>query len=69
MIHIRMILKHLCFSGMLGIMQSKINNEDIFCYPCYVLSLISPNFGLKSIIFPNFGHGPSPKIAEKSPGK
>ena len=33
-----MILKHLCLSGMLDIIQSKIIDfEDIFCYPCYIL--------------------------------
>ena len=31
------------------------------------MSLISPNFDVKSIIFPNFGQGPFPKIAGKSP--
>ena len=31
------------------------------------LSLISPTFDVKSIIFPNFGQGPFPKIAEKIP--
>ena len=29
--------------------------------------LISPNFAVKSIIFPNFGQEPFPKIAGKSP--
>ena len=28
--------------------------------------LFSPNFAVKSIIFPNFGQGPFPKIAGKS---
>ena len=32
------------------------------------MSLISPNFAVKSIIFPNFGQGSFPKIAGKSPG-
>ena len=32
------------------------------------MSLISPNFDVKSIIFPNFGQGPFPKIAGKGPG-
>ena len=31
------------------------------------MSLISPNFDVKSIIFPSFGKGPFPKIAGKSP--
>ena len=31
------------------------------------MSLISPNFDVKSIIFPTFGQGPIPKIAGKSP--
>ena len=31
------------------------------------MSLISLNFDVKSIIFPNFGQGPFPKIAGKSP--
>ena len=31
------------------------------------MSLISLNFAVKSIIFPNFGQGPFPKIAGKSP--
>ena len=30
------------------------------------MSLISPNFDVKAIIFPNFGQGPIPKIAGKS---
>ena len=31
------------------------------------MSLIFPNFDVKLIIFPNFGQGPFPKIARKSP--
>ena len=31
------------------------------------MSLISPNFDVKLIIFPNFGQGPFPKIAGKGP--
>ena len=31
------------------------------------MSLISPNFDVKWIIFPNFGQGVFPKIAGKSP--
>ena len=30
------------------------------------MSLISPNFGVKSIIFPNFGQGPFLKLLEKA---
>ena len=30
--------------------------------------LISPNFDVKMIILPNFGQGPLPKMAGKSPG-
>ena len=35
------------------------------------MSLISPDFDVtcKSIIFPNFGQGPFPQIAGKSPDK
>ena len=32
------------------------------------MSLISPNFAVKSIFFSNFAEGPFPKIAGKSPG-
>ena len=60
MAHIRMILKQLCLSGMLGIIQSK---TTYFA----TLSLISPNFDVKLIIFSQFGQGPFPKIAGKSP--
>ena len=31
------------------------------------MSIISPNFDVKSIFFPNFGQGPFPKIAGKGP--
>ena len=31
------------------------------------MSLISSNFDVKSIFFPNFDHGPYPEIAGKSP--
>ena len=31
------------------------------------MSLISAKFDVKSIIFPNFGQGPFPKITGKSP--
>ena len=32
------------------------------------MSLISPNFAVKLIFFPNFGQGPFLEIAGKSPG-
>ena len=32
----------------------------------YIINFF-PNFDVKSIIFPNFGHGPFPKIAGKGP--
>ena len=64
MTHIRMILKHLCLSGMLGIIRSKITwFWGYILLPLYSMSLIS----VKLIIFPNFGQGPFPKIAGKSP--
>ena len=52
MTHIRMILKHLCLSGMLGIIQSKNLILRIYFLPllCSML-LISPNFDVKSNIF------------------
>ena len=31
------------------------------------MSLISPNFDVKLIFFPNFGQGPFPKIVGKGP--
>ena len=33
------------------------------------MPLISPTFDVKSIIFPNIGQGPFPKITGKSPGE
>ena len=69
MTHIRMILKHLCLSGMVGIMQSKITwfwGYILLPLLCS-MSLISPNFAVKSINFPILGQGPCPKIAGKSP--
>ena len=69
MTHIRMILKHLRLSGMLGIIQFKIT-----LFYGYILlpllcsmSLISPNFEVKSIIFsPNLARGLFPKLLEKA---
>ena len=69
MTQIKVILKHLCLSGMLGIIKSKITlfgGYILLPLLCSML-LISPNFDVKLIIFPNFGHGPFPKIAGKSP--
>ena len=58
MTHIRMILKHLCFSGMLGKTQSKITSflRHILLPLLCSMSLISPNFDVQLI-----------KIAGKSP--
>ena len=61
MTHIRMIFKHLCLNGML-----QWHNTILLPLLCST-SLFSPNFDVKSIIFPNFGQGPFPKIAGKSP--
>ena len=51
MTHIKMILKHLCLSGMLGVKQSKILDfEDILLSLLCSMSLIqiiSPNFDVK----------------------
>ena len=59
MTHIRMILKHVCLSGMLGITQSKITWfwGYIFLPLLFSVSLISPNFDVKSIIFSQFWPG------------
>ena len=59
--HIRMILKHLCLSGMLGKIQSKITR-----FQGYILL---PLLCSMSLISPNFGQGPFRKIAGKSPGR
>ena len=56
MTHIRMILKHLCLSGMVGIIQSKITwfwGYILLPLLCS-MSLISPNFAVKLIIFSQF---------------
>ena len=71
MTHVRIIFKHLCLSGMLGIIQTKITwfwGYILLPLLCS-MSLISPNFDVKLIIFPNFGQRPFPKIAGKSPGR
>ena len=69
MTHIRMILKHSCLSGMLGIIQSKITDfKDIFLpLSSFFYAGISPNFDVKSIIFSQFWPGAFLKIAGKSP--
>ena len=54
MTHIRMILKYLCLSGMLGIIQSKI-------------TWFLPILMLSRSFFPNFGQGPFPKNYCKRP--
>ena len=68
--HIRMILKHLCLSGMLGIIQSKITwfwGYILLPLLCS-MSLISPNFDVKSIIFSKFWPGAfSQNCWKKSP--
>ena len=64
MTHIRMILKHLCLRGMLGWIQSRGYNLLLLLYS---MSLISPNFDVKLIIFSQFWPGPFPKIAGNSP--
>ena len=58
MTHIRMILKHLCLSGMLGIIQSITWFWGYILLPllCSML-LISPNFDVKLIIFSQFWPG------------
>ena len=69
MAHIRMILKHLCLSGVVGIIQSIITwfwGYILLPLLC-PMSLISPNFAVKSIIFSQLWPGAFPKIAGKSP--
>ena len=68
MTHIRMIVKHLCLSGTLDIIQSKIT----WFWGYILLSLFyvvnfSQFWCLSRSFFPNFGLGPFPKIAGKSP--
>ena len=69
MTHIRMILKHLCLRGMVGIIQSKMKwfRGYILLPLLCSLSFISPNFAVKSIIFSHFWPGAFPKIVGKSP--
>ena len=58
MTHIRMKLKHLCLSGMVGIIQSKITWFWGYILPLLCsTSLISPNLSVKSIIFSQFWPG------------
>ena len=55
MTHIRIILKHLCFSGMLDIIQSKITwFWGYILLPLLCSMLISPDFDVKLIIFSQF---------------
>ena len=59
----------MCLTGMLDIIQSKMTwfwGYILLPLLCS-LSLISSKFDVKSIIFSNFGQGPFPKIAGKSP--
>ena len=71
MTNIRMILKHLRLRGMLGIKQSKINLIlRIYFVGTQLcpMSLISPNFAVKSIIFfPIFARDLFPKSRAKGP--
>ena len=69
MTHIRMILKHLCLSDMLGIIQSKITGflGYILLPLLCSISLISANLMLSRSFFPILARGLFPKIAEKSP--
>ena len=61
MTHIRMILKHLCLAiDDLKNLICRIKFAPIVMF--YVVNF--PNFDVKSIIFPNFGQGPFPKIAK-----
>ena len=69
MTHIRMILKHLCLSDMLDIIQSKIT-----CFWGYImlpllcsLSLISPNFYVKLINFSQIWPGAFSQNCWKKP--
>ena len=69
MTHIKMILKHLFLSGMLGIILAKIT-----WFLGYILlpllcsmSFISPNFDVRSIIFfPILARDLFPKLLEKA---
>ena len=69
MTHVRMILNHLCLCGMVGIIQSKITLRIYFAtlVMFYVVNFL-PFLLLSRSFFSNFGQGPFPKIAGKSPG-
>ena len=69
MTHIRMILKHLCLSGMLGIIQSKMTlfGGYILLPLLFSMSLISPNFYVKAIIFSQFWPGTFSQNCWKKP--
>ena len=70
MTHIRMILKHLCLSGMLGIIQSKITFFLGYILLPLLCSFYGDNFSrfdVKTIIFSQFWPGTFfPKIARKT---
>ena len=69
MTHIRMIFKHLCLSGMHGIIQSKTTwfwGYILLPLLCS-MSLISPNFDVKSIIFSQFWPGAFSQNCWKKP--
>ena len=71
MIHIRMIHKHVCLSGMLGIIQSKVHVTWFWGYILLPLlcsiSLISPHFDGQSIIFSQFWPGAFSQNCWKKP--
>ena len=69
MTHIRMMRKHLCLRGMLDIIQSKITRfwGYILLSLLCSMSLISPNFDVKSIIFPQFWPGAFSENCWKNP--
>ena len=61
-------IRHLCLSGMLGIIQSEITISRIYFAPliCSML-LIFPNFVVKSVMFfPILARGLFPKLQEKA---
>ena len=66
--HIRMVPKHLCLSGMLGLIQSKITDfEDIFFFLVMFYVFNFSKFDVKSIIFfPILAKGLFPKLLEKA---
>ena len=69
MTHIRMILKHLCLSGMLGIIQSKITfflGYILLPLLCSFYGVNFSQFDVKTIIFSQFWPGTfSQKLLEK----